>query len=110
MKRLLTFLRGSSASTVEQTAGQDRAIAYRLQQRFERRLDPVRIDGFQFYVQHRVVSIYGTVHSRLDRDLLISLVRDVPGVIATESHIQVIRLATPARAEAQVRQRVAMPA
>jgi len=113
MKRFFNFLRGSSSppSAANPAAGQDQAIAYRLQQRFERRMEPLPVEGFQFYVQNRVVSIYGTVHSRLDRDLLIGLVREVPGVIATESHIQIIRLATPARAEAQVKpHRVAMPA
>lgn len=104
------LFRGTPASTAEQAVGQDRAIAYRLQQRFERHIDPMRVEGFQFYVHHRVVSIYGTVHSRLDRDLLVSMVRDVPGVIATESHIQIIRLATPVRQVAQGKPRTAMPA
>ncbi|GAB5519637.1 MAG: hypothetical protein RhofKO_18880 [Rhodothermales bacterium] len=109
MKRLLSLLSGRSRSS-HASAEQDRTIAYRLQQRFERRIEQLRIEGFQFYVQNRVVSIYGTVHQRLDRDLLLALVREVPGVIATESHIQIIRLATPTRQTAPVKPYAATPA
>ena len=110
MKRFLSFLPGFSRSSPAEAAVQDRTITYRLQQRFERRIEQLRIEGFQFYVQNRVVSIYGTVHHRLDRDLLLAMVREVPGVIATESHIQVIRLATPTRKAASVKPYAATPA
>ncbi len=68
----------------------DRTLARRLHAHFERDLELADIHGIHFYVQNGVVTLYGVVRNELERDLLVSLVRRVPGVKGVVPHLQIV--------------------
>lgn len=68
----------------------DRAVARRLYATFERELELADVHGVQFYVRGGTVTIYGTIKNSLDADLIMSLVRQVPGVKGVRTNLQVI--------------------
>lgn len=76
---------GSSSQTQS-----DRAVARRLYATFERDLELADVHGVQFYVRGGIVTIYGTIKNSLDADLIVSLVRQVPGVKGVKTNLQVI--------------------
>ncbi len=76
---------GASAQTQE-----DRAVARRLYGTFERELEMADIHGLQFYVRGGTVTIYGTIKNSLDVDLIVALIRQVPGVKGVKTSLQVI--------------------
>ncbi|HEX7069805.1 MAG TPA: BON domain-containing protein [Rhodothermales bacterium] len=65
-------------------------MARRLYATFERELELTDIHGLQFYVRGGTVTIYGTIKNSLDVDLIVSLVRQVPGVKGVKTNLQVI--------------------
>lgn len=48
------------------------------------------VHGLQFYVRAGTVTIYGTTRNSLDADLIVSVVRQVPGVKGVKTNLQVI--------------------
>lgn len=82
-------LAASRAGESEPTR-RDRQLARRLARTFEGDLELADVKGIHFYVQNGTVSLYGTVRHALDRDLLVSLVRELPGVKAVVPHLQVV--------------------
>ena len=72
-----------------QTA-RDVSLARRLFNTFERDLELADIQGVHFYVQGGVVTLYGTVRHELDRDLLMTLVREMQGVKGVVTHLQLV--------------------
>lgn len=70
--------------------GKDLSLARRLYATFDRDLKLAEIQGIHFYVQNGVVTLYGTVRTDLDRDLLVSLVREIPGVKGVVAHLQLV--------------------
>lgn len=85
LRRLLPSAAGS-----DQQTQRDRRLAARLYATFERDLELADVQGIHFYVQNGVVTLYGTIRHALDRDLLTSLVRQVPGVQGVVSHLQTV--------------------
>ncbi|WP_457652005.1 BON domain-containing protein [Rhodocaloribacter sp.] len=77
-------------SDQERQTDRDRALARRLHANFERDLELADIYGIHFYVQNGVVTLYGVVRNELERDLLVSLVRQVPGVKGVVAHLQIV--------------------
>lgn len=69
---------------------QDRSLVQRLYTAFEHDLELVDLHGLQFYVQDGVVTIYGLVRHELDRDMLLSFVRQVPGVKGIDNRLQIV--------------------
>ena len=69
---------------------QDRTLVQRLHTAFEQDLELVDLHGLQFYVQDGVVTIYGLVRHELDRDMLLSFVRQVPGVKGIDNRLQIV--------------------
>lgn len=57
---------------------------------FERDLELAEIHGIHFYVQNGIVTLYGTVRHELDRELLMSLVREMSGVKGVVTHLQLV--------------------
>lgn len=72
-----------------QTA-RDVSLARRLYNTFERDLELAEIQGIHFYVQNGIVTLYGTVRHALDRDLLMTLVREMQGVKGIVTHLQLV--------------------
>ncbi len=70
----------------------DRTLAIRLYRTFECDLELTHIRGIHFYVQHGTVTLYGTIRHELDRELLVSLVRQMAGVKGVVEHLQVVDL------------------
>ncbi len=70
--------------------GKDLSLARRLYATFDRDLKLAEIQGIHFYVQNGVVTLYGTVRTELDRELLVSLVREIPGVKGVVAHLQLV--------------------
>lgn len=68
----------------------DLNLARRLYNTFERDLELAEIQGIHFYVQNGIVTLYGTVRHELDRDLLMSLVREMSGVKGVVTHLQLV--------------------
>ena len=68
----------------------DRALAHRLFRTFEYDLELADLRGIHFYVQDGSVTLYGTVRHELDRDLLVSLVRQIDGVKGVTEHLQIV--------------------
>ena len=48
------------------------------------------IQGIHFYVQHGTVTLFGTVRTPLDVELLTTFVRQIPGVRGVVKQLQVI--------------------
>ncbi len=86
LRRRLTRSRTRGA---RQTA-LDSTLSRRLFNMFERDMDLAEIHGIHFYVHNSVVTLYGTVRHELDRELLVSLVRDVAGVKGVVAHLQLV--------------------
>ena len=89
VKQITDKLRGFHLGSSSQTQN-DRAVARRLFATFERELELADIHGLQFYVRGGTVTIYGTIKNSLDVDLIMSLVRQVPGVKGVKTNLQVI--------------------
>lgn len=68
----------------------DVSLSRRLFNTFERDLELAEIHGIHFYVQNSVVTLYGTVRHELDRELLVSLVREIAGVKGVVAHLQLV--------------------
>ncbi|GEM_PF-701858 len=79
-----------AASDESRQTGRDLSLARRLYATFERDLKLAEIQGIHFYVQNGVVTLYGTVRTDLDRELLVSLVREIPGVKGVVAHLQLV--------------------
>lgn len=67
----------------------DRALVLRLIQIFERDMALAELHGIHFYVRDAKVTLYGTIRHELDRDLIVSLVRQIPGVKDVAPHLQI---------------------
>jgi osmotically-inducible protein OsmY len=82
----------------------DASLSRRLFNTFERDLELVQIQGIHFYVQESVVTLYGTVRHEVDRELLVSLVREIAGVKGVVAHLQLVepRFRQTAEAEKEV--------
>lgn len=89
VKQIASRFRGLHFGSSSQTQ-EDRAVARRLYATFERELELTDIHGLQFYVRGGTVTIYGTIKNSLDVDLIVSLVRQVPGVKGVKTNLQVI--------------------
>ena len=72
----------------------DRALVLRLIQIFERDMALADLHGIHFYVRDANVTLYGTIRHELDRDLIVSLVRQIPGVKEVVPHLQIPDRAT----------------
>ncbi|ARA92461.1 MAG: BON domain-containing protein [Bacteroidetes bacterium] len=68
----------------------DEQLARRLYRTFEHDLALADVQGIHFYVQNGIVTLYGVVRHDLDRELLVSLVEDLPGVEGVVEHLQVV--------------------
>ncbi len=89
VRQLTDRLRGLSFGSSMQTQ-EDRAVARRLYSTFERELEMADIHGLQLYVRGGTVTIYGTIKNSLDVDLIVALIRQVPGVKGVKTNLQVI--------------------
>lgn len=70
------------------TTRRDRAIARQLHITFERDLAPTAVEDLHFYTYKGIVTIYGTVRHPLDQDLLVAVVRGIPGVRDVAANFQ----------------------
>ena len=86
IRHRLRLVRGEEA----RQTGKDLSLARRLYGTFERDLELAEIHGIHFYVQNGVVTLYGIVRTELDRNLLVSLVREIPGVKGVVAHLQLV--------------------
>lgn len=68
----------------------DRALAKRFRDTFEQDLEIADVQGLHFYAQDGVVTVYGTVRHELDRELLLSFIRQMPGVKDVVPHLQTV--------------------
>lgn len=89
LRKLATHLSSLAFGHSSKTA-QDRALARRLHATFEKDLELADVHGLQFYVRAGTVTVYGTIKNSLDHDLIVSLVRQVPGVKGVQTNLQVI--------------------
>ena len=69
---------------------QDKALAKRLYRMFERDMELANMRGIHFYVQDGTVTLYGAIRHELDRDLLVSFVRQIPGVKGIVENLQTV--------------------
>lgn len=67
----------------------DHLIANELLDFFEKDLSLANISGIQFHVRDSNVRVSGSIGSRTDRDILLMLVRRVPGVRTVENRLHV---------------------
>ena len=98
IRHRLRLVRGEEA----RQTGKDLSLARRLYRTFERDLELAEIQGIHFYVQNGVVTLYGIVRTGLDRDLLVSLVREIPGVKGVVAHLQLVDSRFQESAEGEV--------
>lgn len=89
LQRLAKRWRGSAARDARQTV-KDRALAQRLYKTFEEEMEVAQLRGIHFYVQNGVVTLYGAIRHELDRELLVSFVRQIPGVKGVVEHLQIV--------------------
>lgn len=68
----------------------DRSLAHRLHDTFERKMERAEVEGVHFYVHKGVVTVYGTARHALDRDLLIAHVGQIQGVRGVIEHMQIV--------------------
>ena len=68
----------------------DRALGRRFRDTFEQDLEVADVQGLHFYVQGGVVTVYGTVRHELDRELLLSFIRQMAGVEGVVPHLQTL--------------------
>lgn len=85
----MRHLRGGDSAQGYRTR-RDRVLARRLQETFDRDLELTRVSGLHLFVQNSVVTLYGSVRHELDRELIISIARKVPGVKDVVAHLQVV--------------------
>ena len=81
---------GLARRSHDRQTSRDISLARRLFSTFERDLELADIQGVHFYVQGGVVTLYGTVRHELDRDLLMTLVREMQGVKGVVTHLQLV--------------------
>lgn len=74
----------------ERQTHQDFVLARRLRRLFDRDLALANLHGIHFYVQYGTVTLYGTIRHELDRDLLVSFVRQIPGVKGVIDSLQIV--------------------
>jgi hypothetical protein len=67
----------------------DRALARRFRDTFEQDLEMAGVQGLHFYIKEGVVTVYGTVRHELDRELLLSFIRQRPGVEDVVPHLSI---------------------
>lgn len=82
--------RRPSPARAERSTRRDRALTERLRATFERDLVLADVRGIHFYVQAGVVTLYGTIRHELDRDMLVDVVRKVPGVVGVLPQLQIV--------------------
>lgn len=87
--RIVRRLRSTRSGDGRHTL-QDRALARRLFRTFERDLELANVHGIHFYVQNGIVTLYGTIRHELDRDLLVSFVRQIAGVKGVIENLQIV--------------------
>ena len=68
----------------------DKALALRLFQTFERDLELAHVCGVHFYVKKGTVTLSGTIRHQLDRELLLALVVQLDGVVEVVEHLQIV--------------------
>jgi len=89
LRQITRHLRGNPARDMRQTV-KDKVLAQRLFRTFERDLELAHMRGIHFYVKKGTVTLYGTIRHNLDRDLLVSLVAQIPGVSDVIEHLQIV--------------------
>lgn len=89
LRSLVRRLQGKPARDHRLTL-KDELLARRLLRTFEYDLALADVQGIHFYVKHGVVTLYGVVRHDLDRDLLVSIVREIPGVQDVEEYLQLV--------------------
>lgn len=89
LRALRHRISGSRTHDARQTT-RDVSLSRRLYNTFERDLELAQIHGIHFYVHNSVVTLYGTVRHELDRELLVSLVREIAGVKGVVAHLQLV--------------------
>ncbi len=89
LKRITRRLRKAPVRDARQTL-KDRELAFRLYRTFEYDLELAGVQGIHFYVQNGTVTLYGAVRHELDRELLVSLVRQIAGVKGVVENLQVV--------------------
>ena len=82
-------LRGTPVRDARRTI-KDKALALRLYRTFERDLELAHVRGIHFYVKKGTVTLYGTIRHELDRDLLVSLIAQLDGVVEVVEHLQIV--------------------
>ena len=87
--RIVRRLRSTRSGDGRHTL-QDRVLARRLFRTFERDLELANVHGIHFYVQNGIVTLYGTIRHELDRDLLVSFVRQIAGVKGVIENLQIV--------------------
>ncbi len=73
----------------------DQIIARRLQTTFDRDMEIEGVSGLHAYVQNSVVTLHGSVRSDLDRELIVSIARRIPGVKDVVEHLKLISDSAP---------------
>jgi hypothetical protein len=53
---------------------------------FEKDLPEARVSGIRFYVHRGTVSLYGAMQEGLEREVVLSLVKGIPGVVGVSEH------------------------
>jgi osmotically-inducible protein OsmY len=81
--RMLRYFSSSSPST-------DRLIAFELLDYFEKDLSLANISGIHFHVRDSNVRVTGCIGTHSDRDILLTLVRRVPGVRSVENRVRIL--------------------
>ncbi len=67
----------------------DRAIAEQLHTMLEDTIDLAGASGLQFYVLNGTVTVVGDMKNPRDRDFLLMLIEEVPGVEEVRSNVQI---------------------
>lgn len=81
---------GSKNGSGDSRTHRDRVVAKRLQDTFDRDLEVARVNGLHVFVQNSVATLYGTVRHDLDKELIISIARGVPGVKGVVENLQLV--------------------
>ena len=69
----------------------DREIAERLLNLFEDDLEMADISGIRFFVRSGTVLVQGLVTSATDRQQLLSIVKQIPGLRSVENRLQTVQ-------------------
>ena len=84
---------GGASASGRQTSvktRRDQIIARRIQTTFDRDLELAGVSGLHAYVQNSEVTLHGSVRSDLDRELIVSITKRIPGVRSVSEHLQLI--------------------